>query len=167
MWLGKGHLEVTDFIFRLSVCFPAPQIIAAVRLAAQDSWGPPCPAALWTKVTSGRAGCSCGADRGKGSPNCLNSGEAWGFFFFSKMCLRVKKNSLIDSLQVLQGCFSVRQNFHGKCFILLSQHVYFCQLQLTRIQGNRCSSSVVWLLFLATFPSSEKKKVLAKIHDLV
>lgn len=81
--------------------------------------------------------------------NCANSSsEAQGFSFFSKVSLGVKKNLMLDIRPVLRDALFqtlfvnfvmiVKQNLHGKRLILLSQHVYFCQLQLTRIEGNRC-----------------------------
>lgn len=40
----QEYLEVTDFIFRLSVCFPAPQITATVSWAAKGLLGALSPA---------------------------------------------------------------------------------------------------------------------------
>lgn len=168
---------VTGFIFRFSVCFPAPQITAAAMWAAKGLLGPLSPGALRTKATAGRAGCICFADCVQVPHNCINSSsKVGGFFIISKISLGVKKNLMLHSLHVLQtalfqALFATpvmffRQNVRGKGFVLLSQHVHFCQLKLTRIYGDMLGS-VVWLLFLATFPSYGGEKVSAKMNDFV
>lgn len=108
-WVNEKRQEyskVTEFIFRLSVCFPVPQITATVRGTAQGWPGPLSPGALWTKAASGRAGCVCHAGFTQGSHNCIdgNSG-AQGLFLFSKICPGVKKNLLLHILHILQVAF--------------------------------------------------------------
>lgn len=136
----QEYLVMTGFIFRVSVCLPALQITATVRRSVRGSLRPLFLGALWEKAASSTVWVP---------HNCANSSsEAQGFSFFSKVSLGVKKNLMLDIRPVLQDALFqtlfvnfvmiVKQNLHGKRLILLSQHVYFCQLQLTRIEGNRC-----------------------------